>query len=283
MRQAIAGAALALLASACASPSAPGGKLEVAGNRLFLPVTVNGIAVPGLLDSGAEMSLADDGLAARARLKLAGAQTAKGTGGTAEVRFAPDVDLAAAGIRLPGRTVAVLDLQDIVDRLLHRPVDIVLGRELFDAARLRIDIDKGSIVAVPPAREPRGVRIELETHRGIETLPASVEGHAAVRADFDLGNGGDVLVGRAYAEKIGLAAPGRIVGRATGGGLGGGVERDIVLLTSLTVGGRTFKNVRAAIDPTADAADLNLGVSILRHFVITTDFAQRALWLEPRS
>ena len=281
----LAAAALALAAIAgCASvPPQSAGRLEVRGNRLFLPVTVNGTRVTGLLDSGAEMSLVDDGLAARAGLRLAGAEAVKGTGGTAPVRFSSGVDLAAAGVELPGRTVAVMDLQDIIDRLLGRPVDIVLGREFFDAGRIRIDIEKGEIAAVPADREPAGTRIPLRTAEGIETLPAAVEGRPPVHADFDLGNGSEVLVGRAYAESIGLTAPGRIVERGKGGGIGGAVERDIVILSSLTVGGRTFRNVRAAIDPSGNAADLNLGVSVLRHFIITTDFARQALWLEPRT
>lgn len=287
MRPALAAAAAAaasLLATACATAgTAPRGGLDLSGNRLFLPVTVNGRTALGLLDSGAEMSLADDGLAARAGLALGGGETARGTGGTAEVRFAEGVDLAAAGVALPARTVAVMDLQDIIDRLLHRPVEIVLGREFFDAARIRIDIDKGEIAAVPAAGEPKGVRIALQTRKGIETLPASVEGQPPVRADFDLGNGSEVLVGRAYAQRIELAAPDRVVERAAGGGIGGAVQRDVVILRSLTLGGRTFENVRAAIDPSEDAADLNIGVAILRHFVIITDFARHALWLEPRT
>jgi hypothetical protein len=103
-----------------------------------------------------------------------------------------------------------------------------------------------------------------------------------VPAEFDLGNGSEVLVGKAYAERIGLLAPGRIVGRGEGGGIGGKRNRDIVVLKTLEVGGRTFENVRAAIDDTATAADVNIGTSILRRFLITTDYPQHALWLAPR-
>ena len=273
-----------VLIAACATVSPPAGvALEVSGDRLFLPVTINGQSVPGLLDSGAEMSLIDDGAAARLGLPLAGAETAKGTGGTAEVRFADNVRVEAAGVALPPATVAVLDLGDLVARLFKRPVDAIVGRELFDSGRLFIDIEGGRLGAVPRDVEPRGIRYTLTTHKGIETLPVAVEGHPPVQADFDLGNGSEVLVGRAYAERIGLTAPDRIVERKSGGGIGGAVERDIVVLKSLTVGGRTFRNVRAAIDPTDNAADLNIGVRILRHFRITTDFPQHALWLEPRS
>ena len=156
---------------------------------------------------------------------------------------------------------------------------MLLGRELFDSARLRIDYAAGTIERFEG--EPRGVRLPVGAHRGIPTLPAAVEGRAPVEAVFDTGNGSEVLVGRAYAERIGLTAPERIVEREAGGGLGGARQRDIVILRTLIVAGRTFRDVRAAIDPGATASDLNFGTSILRHFRITTDFANRSIWLEP--
>ena len=65
-------------------------------------------------------------------------------------------------------------------------------------------------------------------------------------------------------------------------GHSGALERDIVTLRNLSLAGREFRDVPAAIDPGETASDLNLGTSILRHFIITTDFAERAIWLEPR-
>jgi hypothetical protein len=103
-----------------------------------------------------------------------------------------------------------------------------------------------------------------------------------VQAVFDLGNGREVLIGRAFAERLGLTAPGRIVERRSGGGLGGARDQDIVVLRNLRLAGREFRDVPAAIDPGESASDINIGTSILRHFVITTDFPERAVWLEPR-
>jgi hypothetical protein len=40
--------------------------------------------------------------------------------------------------------------------------------------------------------------------------------------------------------------------------------------------------VPAAIDSQPSASDLNVGIDILRHFVITTDFAAHTVWLQPR-
>ena len=272
-----------LAAVAAFLPVAPAAAepLELFNERLFLAITVNGRPTVALLDSAAEMTLLDDDFARRLGLTQTGSATAHGSGARAmQARFADDVAIRAAGVDLRTR-VGILDLGEVSQRILGRPVDMLLGRDLFDRARLRIDIQAGTIelAAAPPTR---GVRLPLSEHRGIPAIPAAVEGHEPVQAVFDSGNGSEVLIGRAYAERIGLTAPERIVERRSGGGLGGARERDIVLLRSLSLAGREFRDVRAAIDPGATASDLNIGTSILRHFVITTDFADRAIWLEPK-
>ena len=273
--------ASALLAWPGGPAAAQSERLETFNNRLFLPVTVNGRQAVALLDSAAEMTILDDDFAARLGLEGAGTAAAHGSGAaTMEARFADHVAIEVAGVGLEQR-VAILDLGEVSQRLIGRPVALILGRELFDNARLRIDVEGGtlSLVEGPPSR---GVRLPLGEHRGTPTIPAGVEGHEPVQAVFDLGNGSQVLVGQAYAERIGLTASDRIVERRGGGGLGGARQRDIVTLRNLRVGGREFRDVPAAIDPGETASDLNLGTSILRHFIITTDFANRAVWLEPR-
>jgi predicted aspartyl protease len=272
--------ALPLLVSLLLPGAASAEPLEVHNNRLFLPVTVNGQRVTALLDSAAEMTVVDDDAAVRLGLVPTGSATAHGSGAAAmEARFADHVAVEAAGVSIETR-VGILDLGEVSARLLGRPVEMLLGRDLFDNARLRIDIEGGTIALFEGA--PRGVRLPLGEHRGTPAIPAAVEGHAPAQTVLDTGNGSEVLIGGAYAERIGLTAPDRIVERTQGGGLGGARTRDIVILRQLTVAGRTFTNVRAAIDPGETASDLNIGTSILRHFIITTDFAGRQVWLEPR-
>jgi len=260
---------------------APAETLEMTNNRLFLTVTVNGERTMALLDSGAEMTILDDDFAERLGLEAVGSATAHGSGAeTMRARFAENVAVEAAGVAFATR-VGILDLGEVSRRLLGRDVTMLLGRDLFDRARLRIDILRGTI-EIAGAAPPPGVRLPLSSHRGIPAIPASIEGEAPVQAVFDLGNGSGVMVGQAYAERIGLAAPERIVERRAGGGLGGARERDIVVLRNLVVAGREYRDVRAAIDPGETASDLNIGTSILRDFIITTDFAGGAIWLEPR-
>jgi predicted aspartyl protease len=254
--------------------------VEMVSNRPFIAATVNGHRVTALLDSAAEMTLVDDEAAVRLGLTSTGAATAHGSGAVAmQARFADHVSVEAVGVSIELRA-GILDLGEVSGRLLGRPVEMLLGRDLFDNARLRLDIEGGTITVVED--EPRGVRLPLGEHRGLPTVPSAVEGHEPAQAVLDTGNGSEVLVGRAYAERIGLLAPGRIVERSEGGGLGGARTRDIVILRTFTIAGRTFTNVRAAIDPGETASDLNIGTSILRHFILTTDFAGQQVWLEPR-
>jgi len=272
--------ALLIAATILPAASARAEPVELVNNRPFVAATVNGQRVTALLDSAAEMILIDDDAAVRLGLTATGGATAHGSGATAmQARFADHVAVEAAGISLEVRA-GILDLGEVSGRLLGRPVEMLLGRDLFDNARLRLDLAGGTLtIAEGP---PRGIRLPLGEHRGIPTIPAAIEGHAPVQTVLDTGNGSEVLVGRAYARRIGLLAPGRIVERSEGGGLGGARTRDIVILRTFTIAGRTFRNVRAAIDPGATASDLNIGTSVLRHFILTTDFAGHQVWLEPR-
>jgi hypothetical protein len=229
------------------------------------------------------LTLLDDDFAARLGLATAnpGGETAKGTGGEQSVTFAENVDLAAAGVMLDDRAVAVLDLSDIASRLVGAPVDVVLGREFFDAGRVVIDIERGRIRPVSREEAPEGVKLVLTERHGLETLPVAIEG-APAEADFDLGNGSDMLIGAAFAEAHGLDAPDRITGTKEGGGVGGMLSRKMIALKTVEIAGVQFHDVPAAIDATPSAADANVGVKLLRRFVLTVDFPERAVWFAQR-
>jgi len=271
-------AALAL--SACAAgPSTPA--LKVVGDRLFIDASVNGAPVEALLDSAAEVSLADRAWAEKIGLAVSGAETAKGSGGAQEVAFAEGVRVETLGVSLDGLTIAVLDLSDLSTRLVGRPVRFIMGRELFDRERVSLDIDRGIIAVASRAMTPAGVALPLTSERGIETFSVRVDGRE-VMAEFDLGNGSDILIGERFARSLGLLETPDALPRRKGGGVGGEIERKVVRLASLAIAGRTFHDVEAAVDNLENAGDLNIGVRYLRHFLVTADFAQRTIWLAPR-
>jgi predicted aspartyl protease len=270
MRVFLAGTVLAAATSASAEP------LTFYNGRLFISATVNQVQTEALLDSGAEATLVDPSFASKANLPQGTAQVMKGSGGTQQARVVEGVTVGALGVEMHPDAVVVLDMADLSKRLIKRPTQVIVGRELFDAARLRIDIGSGKIEAVARASAPSGAKLPLTAHAGIEGIPVKANGRLA-QAEFDLGNGSDVLISRDMVKKLGL----KIIDKKEGGGIGGAVKRDVVQLKTLEVAGRKFHDVVAAIDDQPSHNDLNVGTAILKNFVITTDFRERAVWLQP--
>jgi predicted aspartyl protease len=254
------------------------------GSRLSVAAKINGHPAKALLDSAAEATIIDREWAKQLRLAQGTAVSGQGSGNASfEAHLVNGVTLETLGLRLAGQTVAIADLSDVGRRLLHHRVDVILGREIFDAARLSVDIEGGHISAIARNQEPRGTRLELITEHGIETVSVRVESNEPVRATFDLGNGSHVLISAAYAKRMGLLSDGRKISSERGGGLGGETERQVFRLRTLEIAGIEFADVEAAMDNNESASDVNVGVSVLRHFRITTDFNQHAVWLDPRN
>jgi len=268
--------ALLVLVLLAGAKSAAADPLIFHNGRLFVQAKVNNVPTEALLDSGAEGTIVDPRLAVKAKLPEGRAQVIKGSGGSAAARIVEGVTIEALGVVLHPEAVVVLDMTDLSTRLIKRPTQVVLGRELFDAARLQIDIARNSIRVVDRARIPPGLKLPLTGHAGIETIPVLANGVEAL-AEFDLGNGSDVMISRDLANKLRL----KIVGKKVGGGIGGSIERDFVSLGTLEIAGRKFRDVTATIDDQPSHSDMNVGTAILKNFLIATDFKDRAVWLAP--
>jgi predicted aspartyl protease len=265
------------LGMALALVAAPGKAepLVVDHGRLFLQVAVNGAATEALLDSGAEATVVDDQFASQLNLANGASQPIRGSGGSAPATVVEGVTLTALGADMHPKGVIVTDLDELSARLIQRPTRVIIGRDLFDAARLLIDIPAQRIEAVPKTYKALGVPLPLTEHAGLEAVPARANGVAS-QAELDFGNGNEVLISRALAQRLQL----QTVGRKDGGGIGGKLERDLVTIGSLEVAGVEFRNVTAAVDDQPTANDLNIGTAILGRFRILTDFPARTVWFE---
>src|SRR5262249_8280082 len=243
--RALVGVILAIQTFAALAADKSSVPLTVRADRLFLPIEVNGQRTEALLDSAAESSLIDPSLVRELKLNVSGQATARGSGGQQEAQFA-QVSVRAASVRMKDLTVAVVDLSDISRRLVGSQVKFILGRELLDGARLRIDIDGASLQVLTRAEPVNGVALALTDHAGIESIPVRVEGIAAA-ADVDLGNGSDVLIGKSFAERNGLLAPGRVIATRSGSGIGGKRQRELVRLSTQDHAGSTFKHAQPPV------------------------------------
>lgn len=252
--------------------------LEVRDDRLFVEAQIDGVSVMALLDSGAEVTILDRDFAARLNTGTGEDVQARGTGKErVHAQLIQNLPIRVLGTSLTAPIAAIIDLSDVGSRLTGGPLPVILGRELFDAGRLSIDIDEGRIGWFAPGAIPAGVRLPLTAANGIESIPVQF-GEVPVDADFDLGNGSGLLLSRALAERLALEA----AGIEPGGGIGGAKGRAVVYVPELTVAGQSFRHVRAHIDEDA-RVDANIGVAQLRAFRIVTDFPGRAVWLDARN
>jgi hypothetical protein len=263
-------ASLLVVSAASAEP------LIVDNGRLFIQARINGVATEALLDSGAETSLVDTKLAAEAKLPAGEKVRLKGSGGEQDVTVVSGVRIEALGQVIPAAEIAVLDLTDLSNRLIKRPTRAIVGREVFDVAPIRIDLAHSDVRALSKGDVPKGKRLPLTGHGGIETVPVSL-GKERAQAVIDFGNGTGVMISKELAAQLNL----KPVGKMKGGGFGGEIERDVVVLPKLTLAGRTFRNVEAGVDETSSRAPINVGTPILKHFIVTADFKGRAAWFQP--
>lgn len=255
--------------------------IEIREGRVWTQIAVNGVETDALLDSGAEMSVLDTAFAERIEAQTHGTATARGSGAqTIQARFLPETRLNVAGLQIDGATVAVIDLSDVAERLIGGPLPVIAGREIFDASRLHIDFKAGRLCAIPRDAEPDGVRFDLTERAGIMAFRVEIEGQE-VLADFDIGNRGELLLTRHFAQDAGLY-DGRAVEAVTGGGLGGEVQRDRLTVERVRIGPFFHEGATADIqEAEPKEAPANIGLGLLSGYDITVDYAERALWLAP--
>lgn len=260
-----------------------------AGARVYLPATVNGVAAEALLDSGAEMIVLDRAFAEQIGVEGAGDLPAVGTGGVASAQIARGVTLEIGGLTLPEMSVAILDLSAIA-QALGRPLPVILGKDAFNELIVDVDFPHRRIAFHRPesfAPPPDAREVPLsEATGGLRSVPVSIEGRPEAPFDFDIGNGGALIVFPGYAEAEGLLQ-GRPSSTVLSGAVGGMREAGIARLASVRFAGVELRDVPAVFPPAgpsavdSDRTVGNLGIGILGRFRLITDYPGDRLWLVP--
>jgi predicted aspartyl protease len=267
--------ALALSLVASESQAEP---LVVDHGRLYVQAKVTGASTEAMLDSSAETTLVDDHFAREAKLENGTPLNVTGAGGPVPARAVGGATIETLGVLVRPEAVVVTDLDKLSGKFGVRNTKVVLGRELFDGARLVVDIPGQTISVVRKSDEAAGERLQVTEHAGMGAVPVLANGVAS-QAELDFGNPNDVVISRALVGRLGLKAVNRrVLGRS-----GDAVQADVVIIKSLKVGGAEFGDVTAVVDNRPDASDLNLGTTILGRFRITTDYADKVAWLQPKT
>lgn len=269
---------------------------ELYGNHVIVQVGVQGSRpLSFILDTGADISLLNDGWATELGLKIVEQHEERvGTGeNTIKIGFAENVGFSLDGIEIPTKVIAVAPLR-ITEAQVGRTVDGVLGADIFNRYTVEIDFAAREITL----HDPGGY---LPPHTG-ETLPVKLTGgRPFVKARIatpgsspiecllviDTGDSSGLSLHTPFVERYHLLSSLRKSLQNSTSGLGGEAKEVLGRVETLELGRVKIKQpvtafAQAARGSTADPGyDGAIGVEILRRFRVTFDYSRQQITLEP--
>ena len=279
--------ALALAAPVCAPKAqAPAQAIPfqfVLERQIVFPMVINGKPAEAWLDSGAGATVVNTAFARQLGLELGAPVKAHGVSGeVADVRLAK-ADLVAGDLAMTGRRVVVMDLSG-VQRLVQRPVQVLLGRDVFDQAVVDIDFPRRVISLLP--REgfvpPTAPPLPLKRSGDLRSVPIRVAG-VEMPAILDLGNTNPLLIDEQFAEHYEFFKDRRVT-TALGVGAEGPHPETLATLDGVELGGVRFDAVPVTLAGNLSSkAPANVGLPLLARFHLTIDFAGERIWLTPQA
>ena len=253
---------------------------------VIIAASIEGEPVRALLDSGAQSSVVDRGLAERLGLRSSpiAPVVAYGVSGQPQIGRSASMDLAVGALRLSGLRAAVLDLQPIASAS-GRPFDMILGQDVLRAVIADIDFPAGRLALHAPDRHlmPEGAIATPARSEGRELLvPIAIESRP-IEVVLDTGASGALALSPQSAEQVGLLDGRRV--RIAPSITFGGVSRDrVVTARSLTFAGAEHTDVRIHIYTPGSGVRVPpglLGVQVLERFRTIIDIGGGRLHLVP--
>ena len=249
--------------------------------HLLVTVHLDGMPYQFLVDSGAQGIVIDTALARKLNLREEGDLIVSGTARQGGMHLT----------RLPELTIGEARLRDLVVSTfpLGAPgsIDGILGYPFFASSIVRIDIaHRRMTIAAPGDLAPEGDRLSLIADRQLPEARLRIDGSLEAPFMIDTGNAADLLLYRPFIEAHpGIAHLHSTTRRSYG--IGGATASNAATLPALTLGRTTLHDLTADVmiatsGAFADRYDAgNVGVGLLRRFIVTFDFPDGALYLAP--
>lgn len=236
-----------------------------------------------LLDTGAQGIVVDSHVAAEQGLKPEGHLEVAGTARTGGVGLATLDSIQIGGVRLPVRSVSVLDLQGATGSF---NADGVLGYPFFASAEVTIDPSADTMTfAKPGTLHAQGDTIPVDVDRQLAEIQGKVNGTQG-RFLIDTGNSTELLLFAPFMHEHPYLIGFQERRFANNYGIGGATSALAVMVDELDVGNyrlfNRFTNVmqsdRGAFADRFDAG--NIGMGVLKNFVVTFDLANARMYLQ---
>lgn len=245
-------------------------KLEPYRKTVALRVEANGHKGLFTLDTAGGLTLVSPEFAKAAGCKPWGQIVGyRMTGDKLNSERCDDLRFSSSGRQLHVPTASVFDVTPLVAKSAE-PIDGSLALDAFAGQTISIDFAGGTLTvesAASAASRVKGataVPIHLLREIGGRALTVEVDvptKDGALRFELDSGNGGTLLVSKAYAKYFGLDPEAQ-----------GPQDGTIPLVHGISAEGKVF---------TPDLIiDGNLGMPFLKAWVVTLDLARGRMWLK---
>jgi hypothetical protein len=259
---------------------------KLLNNHIYIDAKVNGKGpYTYIVDTGGH-NLISPRLAQEVGIRSIGAAAMSGAGEkTAQSGFAQVEEIALDQLELRDQLAFVAPIYDTTVEGIQ--VDGMVGFELFRRFMVRIDYGKHTMT-VGPHITPEGTAIPFVFYDHLPMVSGKV-GELPARFDIDSGSRSEIDLTGPFVQANNLRARfTKGVEAVTGWGVGGPSRSYVVRLPSLTLGGATpVKDVVAGLskdkggsisDPNYDG---NIGSGFLKRYVVTFDYAQQKMYLQP--
>lgn len=261
-------------------------RMPARGGLIDVPGRIGGIDIRVVVDSGAQFSAIDKGLAERLGLtrSLALPILAYGVSGPPHLTHSVKVDLALPGVSVAGLRPVALDLAGL-SQITGRGFSLLLGRDVLRELVVDIDFPLSRVAFHPrrgysPPADARAAALKLVG--GAPMIPVRIEDAPPIDVLVDTGATGLLAVSAQTAETAGLLAPGREVRAAQSVSLGGQTVDRLVTVRRVEVAGVSVNGAMVQVyAPSARAvvAPGLLGTGFLRRFRVALDLGGGQLFL----
>jgi Aspartyl protease len=253
------------------------------GSRIACRVFVAGKAYAFLIDSGSGNVLLDSRVAKDAGLGEVGALEVRGAARSGGMHVAQLPRLTIGTASLDDLIVSTIDLGPTSDRAA---IDGILGYPFFASSLVELDFPHHQMRFGPPGSfAPIGDRIDLDTDREIPEAVFRINRAIDARFIVDTGNTGGLLLYTPFVDAHPALAPAAGAAANSYVGIGGSDRTYSTRLEALRLGSTTIPGLDADVvvaknGAFADRVDAgNVGLGILRRFIVTFDFADHAMYL----
>lgn len=271
-----------------ASPNEPVLELNLQQRlqTVVIPVNINKKQIANcILDTGMPQGLflMRPSLAAKCEFNYLGNANVQGTGsGSMQASVAGDVSLQVETVEWTNQRAIVLTDPGL---LAHLGVDGAIGNTVFSQFIVQFDFDNQKVSFFTPenfdaSELGKAIPLDIRNTKPYLKAMAAWDGKQ-VPVELLLDTGANQGLSINPSPNNSFQPPRPVISTHVGSGVGGDVMGSIGRIDSLQLGAFKLKEVTASFPEQGDSEGGTLGMEILNRFLVTIDYPNQRLFLEP--